>query len=87
LTYGGGAYLSREHLKEFYAEDRPIVRLADLVHQGVDLLARYKECTQLSFQADLFNVRSLLLQLRELDIALAKWAARNELDAYYLKIF
>jgi hypothetical protein len=86
LTYGRESYLSRERLKEFYAEERSIVQLADLIHQGVDLLARYKECTNVP-SVDLFQAQSLLFQLYELDMALAKWAATNEMDAYYLKTF
>jgi hypothetical protein len=87
LTYGRESYLSREHLSDFYAEDRAIVKLASLIHQGVDLLARYKECTEEPLNVDLFKAQSLLFQLYELDMALAKWAITNQMDAYYLNKF
>lgn len=87
LTYGRESYLSRELLKEFYSEDRSIIRLGHLIHQSVDLLAQYKECTAMPLLVDLFEAQSLLFKLYELDMALARWAQTQKMDTYYLKTY
>lgn len=87
MTYGRKSYLSRENLKDFYSEDRSIVQLADMIHQGVDILAQYKECTAVPSMVDLFEAQSMLFKLYELDMALAKWASEARMDAYYLRTF
>lgn len=87
LTYGRESYLSRERLKEFYSEDRSIVRLGHLIHQGVDLLAQYKVCTAVPALVDLFEAQSMLFKLYELDMELARWAQTQQMDTYHLKTY
>jgi hypothetical protein len=57
-------------LRDFYDnEDFPVLQLAGLMHQGVDLLAQWKAASEI----ELNHIKLLLEQISALDMALFNW--------------
>jgi hypothetical protein len=73
LRYGRPSYLPFELLQHFYNSEFPIVRLTGYMHQGVDLLAQWRQAAASMTNMGPIEIKSLLNRIILLDAELAQW--------------